>query len=330
MPFKPYVLWVFLFFAVAVVLCTPFVGIQYISPRLLFSGVENSVEVKVFWQMRVPRTLVSFLAGAGLAMSGFVFQSMFRNPLATPFTLGISGGASLGAVLALRLGWSFVFLGMSSTVLCAFSGALGAILLVYGLTRLRGDFSTFRLLLAGVAVNAFFSSLILVVNYTANMHDAMRLMRWLMGALTVNGYRSVVHMAPFVMAGGGILLLFTRELRLISTGDALAHSRGVNVVAMRHLFFLATSLMVGSIVAICGPVGFIGLIAPHICRLMLGAGHRLLMPATLLFGGAFLTLCDAAARWVVAPAEMPVGVLTALLGGPFFIYLLLTTSDRHV
>ena len=325
-----YILLGLLVFAVVVLLVTPFLGIQVIPLRAILRPGPEATEALVFWRMRVPRVLTAFLAGAGLALGGMAFQAMFRNPLATPYTLGVSSGASLGAVLYMRLALPFSLLGLSGSAVFAFLGALFCIALVYGLTRLKGDFSTFRLLLAGVAINASFASLILFIHYTANLYDSFRLMRWLMGALSMAGYRSALSILPFVLVGGTVLLLLIHELDLLTTGEDLAQSRGVNVQRTRHLLFLVTSLIVGSIVAVCGPIGFVGLMVPHMCRLMVGSRHRYLMPASLIFGGAFLTLCDTVARIVAAPAEIPVGVITALLGGPFFLWLLLQTSSRKL
>ncbi len=327
---RPLLLLTLLAFAVLVALSTPWVGMSEVPWATLLRPAAGDTAATIFWKMRVPRVLAAYLAGAGLALSGLAFQAMFRNPLATPFTLGVSGGASVGAVLAIRFGIAFSFLGLSGTALCAFLGALAAIGLVYGITQMKGDFSTFRLLLAGVAINAFFSSLILFISYTAHTYDAFRLMRWLMGSLSISGYSSAIHMAPFVVVGTAILLLHMHELDLLNTGEDLAQSRGVNVKRTRLVLFFVTSLIVGSVVSVCGPIGFVGLIVPHICRLLIGQNHRYLMPATLLFGGAFLALCDTLARTAAFPAEIPVGVITALLGGPFFLWLLLGASSRHL
>jgi iron complex transport system permease protein len=265
---------------------------------------------------------VGFLAGAGLAACGMAFQAMFRNPLATPFTLGVAGGASFGAAVYLQLGLSFAFLSVSGISLFAFLGALGAISLVYGLTRLRRGFSAMGMLLAGVAVNMFFSSLIMLVQYLSDFTESFRIMRWLMGGLRVLGYDGVVSLAPLVALSLAILYALTHELNLMTAGEELAVSRGVNVRRVKHLLFLATSLCVGGVVSVCGPIGFVGMMAPHICRLVVGANHRRLLPATCLFGGAFLVACDTLARTLIAPAEIPVGIITSVLGGPFFVWLL--------
>jgi len=248
---------------------------------------------------------------------------MFRNPLATPFTLGVASGASLGAAVYLRLGLAVGLLGVSGVSAAAFAGALGSILLVYGLARARRGLSSATMLLAGVAVSFFFSSILLFMHYIGDPQNSFRLLRWIMGGLQTLGYSQVLRVLPFVVGGSAIVLYLTRELNLISTGEDIATSRGVDVKRTKHVLFFATSLMVGGVVAVCGPIGFVGMMSPHICRLLIGADHRYLTPATLVFGGAFLTICDLLARTLMGTAEIPVGVITALLGGPFFLWLLL-------
>jgi iron complex transport system permease protein len=184
------------------------------------------------------------------------------------------------------------------------------------------------MLLAGVAVSFFFSSLILFLQYLSDFTQSFRIVRWLMGGIEVAGYDAVIGILPFTLAGGAIVFLLTGELNLITTGEDIAASRGVEVGRVRTVLFFAVSLMVGGVVAVCGPIGFVGLMAPHISRLLVGANHRYLAPASLLFGGAFLTLCDTLARTVIAPAEIPVGVITAILGGPFFLWLLICPKSK--
>lgn len=291
----------------------PFLGILPLSdPR---SGA-------VFWHLRVPRAALAFLAGSGLAVAGMTYQAMFRNPLATPFTLGVSSGAAFGATLGIRLGLTVSLLGVPAISICAFVGALASLVLVYGIAMARRTFSTAVLLLAGVAVSFFFSSLILFVQYLSDFAGSFRIVRWMMGGLETVGYGAVLDVLPFVLSGSAVILCYARELNLLSTGEDLAVSRGVSLSAVRATLFTASTLMVGGVVAVCGPIGFVGLMVPHICRLLIGAEHRYLAPATLVFGGLFLLACDVVARLLIAPAEIPVGVITALLGGPFFVWLL--------
>ena len=308
--------------AIAVLAIVPLIGLQALPLSVLGDPRGTNPAAVIFWQIRVPRVLAAFVGGAGLALGGAVFQAVFRNPLATPYTLGVASGASLGVALASRLGLSFVVVGLSTNVVAAFAGALLAVGVVWALTKLRPDLSSTVLLLAGVAMNFFFSSVILFVQYTASLGDSYRIIRWLMGGLGAVDMRTVIHMTPFVLIGAAVILWRARELDLLATGPEIAASRGVPVARTRTVLFLATSVMVGGVVAGCGPIGFVGMMAPHICRLLVGPNHRILLLASILFGGAFLAACDTAARIVIAPAELPVGVITAFLGAPFFLWLL--------
>jgi iron complex transport system permease protein len=299
-----------------------------IPVEAILKPTAGNVEAEIFWNLRVPRVSVAFLAGAGLAISGMTFQALFRNPLATPFTLGIASGAALGAALYVRSGLSFALFSLSGISFTAFAGALGSILLVYGLSRIKQGFSVASMLLAGVAINFFFSSIILFIQYMSDFTQSFQILRWLMGNLSMAGIETVFEILPFVVSGTLVILFLSQELNLLSTGELIAASRGVNIRRIRHLLFFVISMTVGGIVAACGPIGFVGMMVPHICRLLVGADHRFLTPTTLLFGGSFLTLCDTLARNLIAPAEIPVGVITALLGGPFFIWLLLRQSSE--
>ena len=314
--------------AVLALFLAPFAGMTFLPFSTAFEDPNASTAAGIFWRLRVPRVCVAFLAGSGLALGGMVFQAMFRNPLATPFTLGVASGASLGAATCIALGLGFSVLGVSGTSVFALLGAGAAIALVYGLTRARRGFSTGTMLLAGVAVSFFFSSLILLIQYLSEQTHSLRVLRWLMGGLDVTGPGAIFNVLPFVAAGSAVIFLLTHELNLLTTGEDLAASRGVSVTATKLILFLVTSLTVGGVVAVCGPVGFVGMMVPHICRMLIGSDHRYLAPATFLFGGVFLIACDGLARTLLAPAEMPVGIVTALLGGPFFLWLLVRRGPR--
>ncbi|HPF35930.1 MAG TPA: iron ABC transporter permease [Candidatus Krumholzibacteria bacterium] len=312
-----------LLLALAVLVLAPFVGMQAITPAdVLRSGGNGVDEAAIFWRLRVPRVLLAFLAGASLSLGGMIFQAVFRNDLATPFTLGVSSGAALGATLSLRLGLSFSLLGLDGPTLFALLGALLSMAVVQGLAARRPDATGATLLLAGVAVNFTLSSLILLVHYTSDAAQSFNILRWLMGRLDVVGMGSVLLLLPLFVVGGLAALLLHRELNLMTVGEEFAVSRGVDAGRTRTLLFLGTSLLVGGVVAVCGPIGFVGMMTPHVARLLVGADHRRLAPASILLGGILLTLCDLLARTLLAPAELPVGVITALLGGPFFLWLL--------
>lgn len=309
--------------SLAVLLVAPMVGMKLTPWRAVLDTAASSTESGIFWRIRVPRVLASYLAGAALAAAGMAFQALFRNSLATPFTLGIASGAALGAALSIRFGLTFTVLGLAGTSAWAFAGAALSVLLVYGIARAHRGMTTGTMLLAGVAVSFFFSSLNLFTQYISDFTHTFRIIRWLMGGVQVAGLNSVAEMAPFILVGLFMTFTLTRELDILATGEEMAAGRGVDVARTRNLLFVAASLMVGGVVAVCGPIGFVGLMVPHICRLLVGPAHGYLLPASILAGGTFLTLCDTLARTVIAPAEIPVGVITALLGGPFFLVLLL-------
>jgi iron complex transport system permease protein len=299
-------------------------GALLVFPMLGSTNIlQDQAGTEILLKLRIPRVLTAFLAGIALASSGMIFQALFRNPLATPFTLGVSGGAALGAALWMRFGLIATAAGIAGTSVAGFGGALAAVLLVYGLARTKGGFAVNTLLLAGVAVNFFFSSLILLIQYFSDAGETFRMIRWLMGGFSVIGYQTPINLSLFVLAGLSVCALLTREMNLLLTGDELAGARGVNVDRTRKLLFFSASLMTGAAVAFCGPVGFVGLMVPHICRKIFGADHRVLFPAVILLGGFFMTVCDGLARTVLAPVEIPAGLITALLGGPFFIWLLM-------
>jgi iron complex transport system permease protein len=274
----------------------------------------------ILFHLRMPRAWLALLAGGALGVSGLSFQTLFRNPLAEPYTLGVAGAAALGAVLALQFSNGGSVLGFSLTAVASFIGAGLATALIVGLAR-RG-LSSGSLLLAGVALALSCSAVILFVQYMADFTRSFRMVRWMMGGLSVVGYREVLWVAPWVLGGSAGLWLLRGELNQMLTGEELAASRGVHVDRLRMIALGLASMMVGALVAVTGPIGFVGLIVPHLMRRIVGEDHLVLLPACLLGGGAFLAVADVAARWVMAPAELPVGILTALLGGPFFLWLL--------
>ena len=313
-------------FAIAVLLISPFIG----SIKVPFSAMMDfdltTIAAKIFYHIRLPRVLTAFLAGAALACCGVALQAMFRNPLATPFTLGISGGAAFGA--AIYVIFAAVMPICFGSVLFSFFGSLAAVLFVYGLTRIRKGFSVGTMLLAGIVVNFFFSSLILLLQYISDFTQSFKIVRWLMGSVEVAGYSTPLTMLIFTALGIAIIIVQGAKLNLMSISDEIAIARGVNVKGTRKIVFFATSIMVAGVVAFCGPIGFVGLMAPHICRLLVGHDHKILTPASVLFGGGFLVLCDTIARTAISPVEIPVGVITALLGGPFFVWLLLKDTGK--
>lgn len=308
--------------AVITIMLTPWIGHHALCWDVVVRPGANDMDAIILWQIRVPRVLLSFLAGAGLSLGGVVFQALFRNPLATPFTLGVASGASLGVTIAIVSGLHFSLAGLSSTSLFALAGALLSVSLVYGIARCSGKTSPTTMLLGGVAISFFFSSLILLLQYLSDAGSSFRILHWLMGDLSRASMDTLLQLTPFVLSGILISAVLHRELNLLSITDDIAASRGVHVERTRLILFFGVSLMIAGIVTICGPIGFVGIMSPHICRLIIGSHHSFLIPASILFGGSFLALCDTLARNISSSAEVPVGIVTALLGGPFFLWLL--------
>lgn len=305
---------------------TPFLGATIISPADI---VElGNPEALIFWRLRLPRAIGAFMAGAGLSLGGLIFQAMFRNPLATPYTLGVSSGAALGASVYLRLAAAASIPAYSGSLISALCGCLISMLLVYWITRARGGFSTAVLLLAGVIVNFFFSSLIMFVQYLSNAHDAIQIMRWLMGSLAGVEARQLVLPGMAVLICAWLAWRLAPELDLLTAGEEIAASRGVDTARTKLRLFILASAVVGIIVAVTGPIGFVGLMVPQICRLWLGHRHAALLPACLCLGGSLLCICDLLARTLLAPAEVPVGIITAMLGAPFFLWTLCCRNSR--
>ena len=312
--------------ALAALAGAPLVGSTPISlrraldPSLPFA---DNVDAQIFFVARLPRTLAGGLVGATLASAGVVFQGLLRNPLATPFTLGVSAGAALGAMLAITFGWSLGWAALPAPAVASFVGSLAAVGIVYTLARgRRRGLSTDVLLLAGVTMNAFFSALILFVQYFADFAETYRILRWLMGDLDVSSYEPIVTALPLVFVAFAAFAWLARPLNLLSLGPESAGTRGLDVVVAQRIAFVSASIATGAAVSVGGPIGFIGIIIPHLVRLLVGSDHRIVLPASALFGAAFLIGCDVVARTVMAPVELPVGVITALVGGPFFLWLL--------
>jgi iron complex transport system permease protein len=302
-----------------------------LGPRGAMSSLtpDDPIEARILSEVRIPRVALGFVAGAALATAGMAFQALFRNALATPYTLGVSAGASLGAAIYVHLGITASLAGIPGSAFAALAGACLAIGLVYAVARATYGFSSSTLLLAGVAVSFLFTSVILAIQYVGDVTTSFRIGRWLLGGLEVVGFLPVLHVLPFAVLGITILFGISRDLDLLVVGEESAASRGVPVTTVKKLVFAAASLMVGGVVATCGPIGFVGLVVPHIGRLVLGSRHRTLAPFSVLAGGTFLVACDAVGRTVVAPVEIPVGIITALIGGPFFLAMLVQGHARQ-
>ncbi|MCD8392970.1 MAG: iron ABC transporter permease [Cloacibacillus porcorum] len=313
-----------LLLSAAVVCAAPFIGAHALSPADIFGGAESAA-AQILWELRLPRVLLGWLIGATLAVCGLIFQALFRNPLASPDMLGVSMGAAFGAVLYIRLGLALSLFGLIQGIsLAAFGGAFLSIMALYLAGSLRrGGMSLASLLLAGVALNFLFGSLNMIIQYSGGYTARFRMMRWTMGGLHTVGFVSSLASLPGLLLILLIGWLTGPQLDLFVCGEEMASSRGVSVKGLRKLLFLSVSLVVGVSVALSGPIGFVGLMCPHICRRITGSAHRELTVACALFGGAFLVICDTAARLLWSPAEIPVGIITSCLGSIFFLWLLI-------
>jgi iron complex transport system permease protein len=293
----------------------------------LFHGGGTALEsgdprAIILLQVRLPRVLLAFMIGACLAAVGVALQALLRNPLADPYVLGISSGAALGAALAMLLGVGVTAMTVSSLPLFAFIGGLLSIGIVYRIAVSYGHLPVHTLLLAGVVLNAVFSALIMFMTSIMDPNRSFGMMSWLMGTLLAPDYQALGALAVYVGVGTAVLISQSGALNILTLGEEAARSLGVEVERLKKIIFVTSALLTGAVVSVSGLIGFVGMVIPHAVRLLLGPDHRLLLPASALVGGMFLVIADALARTLLAPSEVPVGVVTALAGGPIFLYLL--------
>lgn len=304
---------------VAVTLLSLWMGYQ----RLDLAALRTDETARtVFFQLRLPRVLMAGIVGASLAMVGAALQALFRNPLAEPLTLGVSGGGALGASVAIAFGLGARVAGLPFVFVAAFIGAGAAVLMVYRLARTGAVVLPGALLLAGVVLNTVALSGVVVVQYFADYSRALQILRWTIGSLDTVGFDLLWRMLIFLVPGWVILFAMARDLHLLAVDEETAASLGVNVRRSERLVYAAASLLVGVTVAVGGTIGFVGLIVPHAVRLLFGEDVRVVLPCSFVLGAAFLMLADAVARTALGAGEMPVGAITALAGGPVFLWLL--------
>jgi len=284
-------------------------------------STADPVKEAIIFQLRLPRVVAATLVGASLAVAGAAFQALFRNPMADPYVIGVSSGASLGATLAMLLALDFRFLGIGAVPVLAFAAALVTVVLVYHLAKTGHVVSTFTLLLAGIAVGSFLSALVSLVVYFSGerLHQVVF---WLMGGFGGANWSYVQVAVPYFVLGAGVIVFHARELNLLLLGEETAGYLGVEVERAKKLILAGATLLTATAVSTGGVIGFVGLVVPHAVRLIGGPDHRFLIPASALAGATLMVAADALARTVLAPTELPVGVITALAGGPFFLYVL--------
>ncbi len=287
---------------------------------------EASPDHPILW-VRIPRVLASLLVGGALAGAGCALQALLRNPLAEPFTLGISSGSSLAAVIAIRLGLEGA-LGGTGTSVAALVGAVLTLLVVARLARIGRHLPPATLVLAGVTASMWCSAASVLIQYTSDFSDVSHMLRWMMGGLDSMRLSSVGYATPPILLGLFVLIIYARELDALAAGSEAAASVGVAVARTQVIVFAVASLLVGAAIALAGPIGFVGLVVPHALRAILGPSHRVLIPASVLGGAVLLTVCDTFARTIIAPAQLPTGAVTAVLGGPFFVLILVGHKKR--
>ena len=308
-------------FAVLAILFTPWLGPGALSPARVLAG--DTLERQILIEFRLSRTLLSMLAGGALSLAGCLFQAMLRNSLATPYTLGVAGGAALGAVLLICLRLPFVWLG-------ALAGALAVLLLVLGFAAQQGSLPAHALILAGIAIHSVCSALIMLIHNFAGFAQSFSIMVWLTGAVEgVRLYR-LGYLAGAVLPVSALIVWQAPAWNLLAVGEQWASARGAHVRRLMVGGYLAGSVLTAVTVSFTGPIGFVGLLVPHLVRQVTGPDHRLLMPCSLLFGGSFLAVCDAIGRTILAPSDVPVGVITALLGGPGLVWMLRSQNVRRL
>jgi iron complex transport system permease protein len=315
------------------------VGSVFIPPKALYQIVSQpgadpaspslSIYQTIFFSLRLPRTVLVALTGAALAASGASYQGLFRNPLADPYLIGIASGAGLGAVIAMSYRLPYTFLGLMAVPLAAFFGAIATVFIVFQLARVGNAVPTTNLLLAGVAISSFTGALTSFLMLSSNS-DLHRSLSWLVGGATISGWQPVLAILPYLLLGGSLLFSTGHALNVLQFGDEQALQLGLPVQKIRLLVIVASSLTTAAAVSFAGIIGFLGLVVPHLVRLLWTHDYRQILPLSMLCGAALLLLADVIARVIMAPAEIPVGIITSLAGAPFFLWALRRTKQQNV
>jgi iron complex transport system permease protein len=304
----------------------PMLKVWNIAWVQVFGGQADwtPAEGNIVWLLRFPRVLMAGVVGASLATVGVAMQALVRNPLADPYVLGVSSGASVGAVLVLGFGW-FAFAGLYAVSAAAFAGAILSFLLVFLVARIGGELSPLRLVLAGLACSYSFSGLTSLITLTSSNRELARVaLEWLLGSVAGTSWSDLGIPTIVLLAGVGFLLLNARSLNSLLMGDETAATLGVDVTRFRYGLFVVLSLVTGVAVAASGAIGFVGLVVPHVARMLVGTDHKRVLPVAALLGAIFLIWVDVGARMLFAPVELPVGIITSVIGGPFFVWMLAT------
>ena len=320
----------FIFLLIALLLSLA-IGSVFIPPlevwRAISGASTNETFRTILWDIRLPRTILIALVGAALAGSGATYQGLFRNPLADPYLIGVASGAGLGAVLAMSIRWPYTTLGLMAVPMAAFIASLLTVFLVYMFAHVGGSVPTTNLILAGVAVSSFATSLtsFLMLRSTGELRRAIG---WLLGGVSLIGWNVTLALIPYLAIGLTILVLSGYALNLLQFGDDQAAQMGLDVRRAKFIIIVAASLVTAAAVSFAGIIGFIGLIVPHVVRMWWGVDYRRLIPLSILGGASALLIADILARVVMAPQELPVGIITALAGAPFFLWILRRAKNQ--
>ncbi len=332
---RPFIILFLIGFALFSMVVTTTIGVADISSIDVFKIIISKIPGLTFlieqdwpstWdtiilQMRMPRVALGFIVGASLSIAGAAFQGLLRNPLADPYTIGVSSGAALGATIAMFLQTSLNMTFQIGIPFFAFLGAIIALAFVYNLARVGNTVPVVTLLLAGVVISSFLSAVISLLMLLAG-ENIRGIYFWLVGGLSLRNWSHVLMILPYIIAGSAAIMFWSRDLNVILLGEEEAANLGIEVEKVKKIMLVAASLITGAVVSVSGMIGFVGLIIPHTVRMIVGPDHRILIPTSALFGGIYLIWIDSLARTVMAPVEVPVGIITAFLGAPFFIYLL--------
>ncbi len=316
----------------AVMMICCLLGTEDVSLKAVFKDLGNveatSPDHLIFMRVRLPRVILAAIVGAALACAGVIFQALLRNPLADPYILGISSGAGLGTIIAVISGFSWTLWGRSPVAVFAFIGAMTTVWLVWMIGKLTGKNHVTGLLLAGVVISAFFSAMIMFLTSISRSKQVYATIFWLMGNIAEEDYLVLWVSSGCVLTGIISLFYISPQLNVISFGQSDARTMGINIGRIQTIAFAIAAAITAVAVSLSGLIGFIGLIVPHAIRLVFGPDHRQLLPLSAIFGAIFLVTADTVARIVVAPAQLPVGVVTAMIGGPFFLVLLIKYTRR--
>ncbi|WP_125153146.1 FecCD family ABC transporter permease [Clostridium rectalis] len=300
----------------------------FIGTLVDVTNISNTHKL-IILNIRLPRIVISSLIGAGLSIVGTSFQAIFKNPMADPYVLGISSGSALGASIAIVIGFQASFLGSNIITIFAFAGAMLTTFVVYNIAKVGTKLPTNTLLLSGVSVSFLLSSLISLV-MIFNREQIDQIVFWTMGSISSANWKQVFTLTPFVFIGSIVIFLYAKDLNLMLTGDETATSLGIEVHKVKKIILILSSVIVASCVSVSGVIGFVGLIIPHIIRIMVGPDHRVLIPFSALGGSIFMIISDTLARTLIPPAEIPVGAITSIFGAPFFIYLLIKNKKKVI